>query len=148
MKKTISSRNLNKKKDRSRQNLTVNSKATKALKTVPDREAFYFYEAVGKPTGQIARNLSDFLENVKCVKAECLLFHLQRKDFQNWIGKVLGDSELAKEVGGIPLSDGDTVRVGICKTVENRLKELNDTSRTVLSDDNVAVILPSSQCTC
>ena len=56
--------------------------SVKILRTVDDQEAFYFYEAFGKPTGKAARNLSDFLDIVKSVKTESLMFHLQRGDFR------------------------------------------------------------------
>ncbi len=104
MKKTSSSKNKNRtRSSENRQNIKVNMGAVRILRTVGNQEAFYFYEKVGRPTGESARNLSDFLEKVKSVKSDCLMFHYQRRDFQNWIGKVLGDSKLAEELGGISL---------------------------------------------
>lgn len=115
--------------------------AAKILRTVGDREAFYFYEAIGKPTGERARSLPDFVGRIKSVKTESLLFHIQRRDFGNWIGKTLGDCKLARELEEISSSNNDDVRMDICKTVENRIKELSETSPTILADQNSAVLM-------
>ena len=131
-------------KEEKRQNPKVDMGAVKILRTVGDQEAFYFYEAIGKPTGEIAKNLPDFLDKVKSTKSESLLFHLQRRDFENWIGKTLGDSKLAGELEGIPCSSNDDVRMNLSRTVENRIKELSEPSATILADENSTVLtLPS-----
>ena len=98
MKKTTSTGNRTTRNSNS-QNMESGSQSAKALRTVGDKEAFYFYEAIGKPTGQNAKNLNDFMEKVKTIKAESLAFHVQRKDFQNWAEKILGDAKLARELG-------------------------------------------------
>jgi hypothetical protein len=124
------------------QNLEVNADAVKVLRTVGDQEAFYFYEAIGKPTGETAKNLNDFLNKVKTVKAESLKFHLQRKDFQNWVAKILGDAKLARELGRIPESNTDDARMIIAETVENRIKELKTSSTAAaitVADNSVLV---------
>jgi len=129
-----------KRKTQKSRGLEVNAEATKILRTVRDEEAFYFYEAIGKPTGENARSLSDFLEKIKSVKLESLLFHLQRKDFQTWIKKILGDSKLARKIGRIPPSHDDDLRTKIHATVENRIKELRGTSLTLLVNEDLAVV--------
>jgi hypothetical protein len=139
MKRAMSSRNRKR-----TQNLEVDAEAVKILRTVGDQEAFHFYEAVGKPTNEIARNISDFLDKVKSVKSESLTFHLQRRDFQNWIEKILGDPKLGGELGKISASNGNDVRKTISKTVENRIKELKESSVAILADENSAVLLSSS----
>jgi hypothetical protein len=124
------------------QNLEVNADAVNVLRTVRDQEAFYFYEAIGKPTGETAKNLNDFLNKVKTVKAESLKFHLQRKDFQNWVAKILGDAKLARELGRIPESNADDARMIIAETVENRIKKLKDSSIAaglIVADNSVVV---------
>jgi hypothetical protein len=70
---------------------------------------------------------------------ESLLFHLQRKDFQTWIKKILGDSKLARKMDKIPPSHDEDLRTRIYATVENRIKELRDASLTLLVSD-VAVV--------
>jgi predicted lactoylglutathione lyase len=131
-------------KGRKPRNPTVNTEAVNILRTVGDQEAFHFYEAVGKPIGEVAKNLTDFLDKVKSVKAESVVFHLERRDFQNWIDKTLGDSKLAEELGEISSSNNDDVRTNICKTVENRIKELKEPSITQMKDENSTILLPSS----
>jgi hypothetical protein len=115
---------------------------TRALRTVKDQEAFYFYEAVGKPTGEVAKNLGDFLDKVKIAKTESLVFHLRRKDFQNWVQKILCDTKLAEKLEGISVSKGNGIRTNICKVVENRIKELSTSSTTVHVSSN-SLLLPA-----
>jgi tryptophan 2,3-dioxygenase len=142
MKRTTPSKNKKKSKGRETQNPEVHVEAVRVLRTVGDHEAFYFYEAVGKPTGEVARNLSDFLDRVKSVKSESLMFHLQRKDFQNWVQKILGDSKLAEELKRISPSDGDDIRAKIHETVENRVRELRESSAEISVDESAVVLLP------
>ena len=140
MKKAVFPKNVA--KDRKRQNLEVDAESARALRTVKDQEAFYFYEAIGKPTGETAKNLNDFRNKVKTVKTESLKFHLQRKDFQNWVAKILGDVKLARELGRIPESNTDDARMIIAETVENRIKELKDSSIAAgltVADNSVVV---------
>jgi len=133
-----------KKKPQKGGSLEVNKEAVRILRTVKDKEAFYFYEAIGKPTGESARSLSDFLKKIKSVKLGSLLFHLQRKDFQNWINKVLGDSKLANRIERIPLSQGEELRTKIQEVVESRIKELGEASVTLLVGEDLAVVSTSS----
>jgi hypothetical protein len=135
-------RNRKKSKGRNTQNLRVNVEPVKVLRTVEDHEAFYFYEAVGKPTGEVARNLSDFVDRVNSVKSESLMFHLQRKDFQNWVEKILGDSKLAEELERISPSNSVDIRTKIHETVENRMRELKESSAQVSVNENAVMLLP------
>lgn len=146
MKKAMSSKKEKRTISRKRRSSEIDIGSMKILRTVKDQEAFYFYEAVGRPTGEIARSLMDFLDKVKHVKSESLTFHLQRRDFQNWIEKILGDSKLAGKLERISPSnnDGDAVRMNICTTVENRVNELRDSSIQMHVDDKSAVVIPAS----
>lgn len=129
-----------KRKTQKSRDLEVNAEAIRILRIRRDEEAFYFYEAIGKPTGESARSLSDFLEKIKSVKLESLLFHLQRKDFQTWIKKILGDSKLARKMDRIPPSHDDDLRTKIHATVENRIKELRGAPLTLLVNEDLAVV--------
>jgi len=133
-----------KRKAQKSRGLEDSTEAIRILRTVRDEEAFYFYEAFGKPTGENARSLSDFLEKIKSVKLESLLFHLQRKDFQNWIKKTLGDSKLARRIGRILPSRDEDLRTKIHATVENRIKELKEAPLTLLVSEDLAVAYSSS----
>jgi hypothetical protein len=117
----------------------VNMNSVRILRAVDDREAFYFYEALGKPTGQSARSLSEFLVMAKSVKLESLLFHLQRKDFQNWIQETLGDSKLARTMAKMLPSDDEDIRTRICATVESRIEELSKTPSPLMVGTDLTV---------
>lgn len=117
--------------------------ATRILRTLNDQEAFHFYETVGKPAGENATSLFDFLEKIKSLKLESILFHLQRKDFENWIEITLGDSKLAKSIARIPISHDESLRAKIQAIVENRVKELRPTFPTALIVENLTVTSPT-----
>ncbi len=112
------------------------SEVEKILRTVPRDEAFYFYEEVGKPVGYIATSLVDFREKINAVRWVSLVFHLKRKDFENWISEVIGDSELAKRISNTGPSDFD-LKTKLCATVDRRIKELREmlSTSTVVSED-------------
>jgi hypothetical protein len=141
MKKTKASRS-KRIKPRNKQNPEVDMEATKILRTVGDHEAFYFYEALEKPTGEIAKNLPDFLDKVKSAKTESIMFHVQRRDFENWIEKTLGDPKLARKLESISSLNNDDIRTSICRTVENRIEELRQPLITILANVNSAVLVP------
>jgi hypothetical protein len=142
MKHTRSSRNREHAKNGSRQSREVDAKGVSMLRTVSDQEAFYFYEAIGKPTGEVARNLRDLLDKVKSAKTESLSFHFHRNDFQNWVEKTLGDVKLAEKLGGTHTSDGDEIRTSICNAVENRIKELS-VSTAAIHVGNTSLMIPA-----
>jgi hypothetical protein len=144
MKKTATSTGSRTARNAKRQNVESNAQSAKALRTVGDQEAFYFYEAVGKPTGQNAKNLNDFLEKVKTIKAESLAFHLQRRDFQNWAEKILGDAKLAREIGRISATNSDDVRTLVSEIVQHRIKELKQSSSGLMVSENSVVYLPAT----
>ena len=98
---------------------------SKILGTVAYERAFYFYDGVGKPNGDFAVSLSDFCSKINVVSAESLAFHLKRRDFQNWISKVIGDIELAKRMDKIQVKD-NALRSTLHAFVSNRIKELQD----------------------
>ena len=139
MKKTAS-RNKKKTHCSSVPNPEVDTQAVQVLRTVRDDEAFYFYEAIGKPTGQTARNLQEFLDEIKSAKPQSLMFHHARRDFQNWTEKVLGDTKLARKLEKIASSNGDQVKTEIRKAVETRLKQLRESSRPILVDEDLPVL--------
>jgi tryptophan 2,3-dioxygenase len=111
--------------------LEVNVEAMRILRTVNPSESFHFYEAIGKPTGQNASNLTEFLATVKSVKTESLQFHLERKDFQNWIEKTLGDTTLARRIARTSTKQKGNIRAKIQSTLEKRIKELTGPTLTM-----------------
>ncbi len=141
----MSPKNEKKRKIHKSRKIEVSRVAIKILRTLNDQEAFYFYETIGKPTGENAKSLSDFLEKIKSVKLESILFHLQRKDFQNWIKKTLGDSKLAEKIGRISPSCDEKVRMRLRSLINNRIKELRKTSPLKVIEDFVVTPLNSTQ---
>lgn len=101
------------------------SEVEKILRTVPRNEAFYFYEEVGKPVGYIARSLVDFRDKVNAVRWSSLVFHLKRKDFENWVSDVIGDSELAKRISNISPDDFN-LKNKLFTTIDKRVNELKE----------------------
>lgn len=116
------------KKKRICQGVRVEDKAIRTLRTLNNEEAFYFYENINKPTGQSARSLNEFLEKVKSVKLESLVFHLERNDFKNWIKNTLEDPKLAQKIEMLPIEHKDQLRTNICITIQAYLKELEGNS--------------------
>jgi hypothetical protein len=130
-----------KKKNQETSVTNVNAKLSQSevkeiLRAVPRDEAFYFYEEVGKPVGCIATSLVDFRDKINTVRWSSLVFHMKRKDFENWIKGIIGDSELAKRISNIRPSDFD-LKTKLCATVDLRIKELREMSSTsaVVSED-------------
>lgn len=116
-----------KKKEKSN-SIEVDSRAIRTLRTLNNEEAFHFYEAIGKSTGQSAMSLHEFLEKLESVKLESLVFHLERKDFKNWIANALEDPELAQKIELIPTKHKNQLRTRIRATIKAHLKELETTS--------------------
>ena len=112
------------------------SEVEKILRVVPRNEAFYFYEEVGKPVGCIATSLVDFRDKLNTVRWSSLVFHLKRKDFENWVSEIIGDSELAKRISNIAVDSFD-LKTKLYATVNKRIKELKEMSSTstVVSED-------------
>jgi Family of unknown function (DUF5752) len=102
--------------------------ASNILRSVPPQNAFYFYRAIGAPTGAAARNLPDFLGVINSIDVTSLQFHLGRGDFENWL-KMLGDDTLAKQIA--TLKDrklrGEDLRIQLVHTVKARLDSLQKT---------------------
>jgi hypothetical protein len=99
--------------------------ASSPLRTVPLENAFYFYKAIGAPTGSAARNLSDFVNVLKEIDLMSIQFHLGRGDFENWI-KTLGDQKLARQVSALKKTNlqGENLRLRLLDNVKSRLDEL------------------------
>jgi hypothetical protein len=115
-------------KKRKSQGIRAEGTAIRTLRTLNNEEAFHFYEAIDKPTGLNARNLQEFLDKIKTVKLESLVFHLERNDFKNWIANTLDDPKLAEEIEMIPKGHNEQLRTRIHTTVRARLKELEGIS--------------------
>lgn len=114
-------------------NVGTEYKGIRTLRTLSNEEAFHFYENVGKPTGQNAKNLHEFLERVESVKLDSLVFHMERDDFKKWIAKTLEDPKLAQRIEMLPIENNDQLRTNICETIRTRLAELEGTPIQAIS---------------
>ena len=122
----------------------VQDNAIKTLRTVEDAQAFYFYENLGKPTGQRAKSLQEFLDKIESTKPESLIFHHERNDFRNWIANTLQDSKLAQKIDKISKEQKGQIKKKICAAVKGRLKELEGISMQVLEPETKSLPHSSS----
>ena len=92
---------------------------------MPPQNAFYFYRAIGAPTGAAARNLPDFLGILNTIDLTSLQFHLVRGDFENWV-KMLGDNALAKQLASLKEKKmrGEDLRLQLVDIVKARIDTL------------------------
>jgi hypothetical protein len=125
------------KKKKTNQTIMIEDNAARTLRTLKDAESFYFYETVGKPTGQCAKSLEDFLNKIESAKPESLLFHQERNDFKNWIANTLEDPKLARKIEMIPKKDCNQIRKGIKAAVKARIEQLEGISIQICEPETV-----------
>jgi len=111
---------------------------SRMLANVLHDKAFFFYEDIGKPTGDFAVSLSDLCSKINTVPLKSLAFHLKRGDFENWIKEAIGDSELASRISKLKnlktTWKGDkTMRRKLQTTVTDRVAELQHLWRHALT---------------
>lgn len=111
---------------------------TKILGTVTHDKAFFFYEDIGKPTGDFAISLSELCSKINTVNSKSLTFHLKRGDFENWIKEILGDSELPSRIGKLKSlkttwKSDKTMKKKLHTVVMDRVAELQDLWRHALT---------------
>ena len=106
-------------------NKILRNVGSSVLRSVPPQNAFYFYRAIGAPTGAAARNLPDFLGILNTIDLASLQFHLGRGDFENWV-KMLGDNTLAKQLAGLKEKKmrGEDLRLQLVDIVKARIDAL------------------------
>ena len=88
------------------------SEASRILRKHPRENAFFFFTSVGNYTGENASSFKEFLETIMKIDVKSLEFHLHRGDFEKWVSEILGDKELAEELGTLRSLQpaGDTLR--------------------------------------
>lgn len=111
---------------------------SRMLANVLHDKAFFFYEDIGRPTGDFAVSLSDLCSKINTVPPKSLAFHLKRGDFENWIKEAIGDSELASRIGKLKnlktTWKGDkTMRRKLHTAVTDRVAELQHLWRHALT---------------
>jgi len=104
-------------------------KSESVPQTVSAEKAFYFYNEIGKYAGKSAVSLKDFGEKIMELDEKSLRFHLQRGDFEKWIGGVLKDEELARQMKELreTFVPSDNLRDRLHSMVSKRLEKLSNT---------------------
>jgi len=93
---------------------SVKPTSVKPLRTVPFEKGFHFYTSLGNYTGITATSLSEFAAKLQIIPREAVIFHSQRKDFQNWIRYAIKDAGLAERMGKTkPEQSGEDLRQAI-----------------------------------
>lgn len=84
----------------------------------------------------MATSLVDFRDKINTVPWLSVVFYLKRKDFENWIRDIIGDSELAKRISNISPDDFN-LKKKLHDIVDTRIKELKEMLSTspVISED-------------
>ncbi len=92
---------------------------TAALREKVDQEmAFHFYEAIGKPLGEVAVTLEDLRERIETIPISSIEFHQTRGDFRNWIKEVLKNPQLAESIHKLEAS-GQKLRSDLLMALNN-----------------------------
>lgn len=101
------------------------SKIVKILSSVPRDKGFHFFTDLGQDTGETATSLEMFAQKLEKINANSVMFHFQRKDFQNWMQTTVGDGVLAERINHVsgqrPVED---LRSELVKTVRERIAQL------------------------
>ncbi len=98
---------------------------SRILRTLSDRESFYFYKAVGQPIGEKAVSLADFAKKIEKIDNLSIAFHYYRGDFERWIRDIIGDPVLASRLSlsGRTTLKGEALRKLVFRTVTTRFDE-------------------------
>ena len=95
------------------------------MSTVPFDRGFHFYVGLDCNTGETATSLETFALKLEIINADSIGFHLQRKDFQNWLKTTVGDDVLAERIGHINVKlPVEELRNELVQTVQNRIAYL------------------------
>jgi len=102
------------------------------LRVVSVPDAFMFFEDSEQYTGEFAVSLADLSEKLGKVPAKSIEFHFKRRDFEEWVGRILGDKELAKRIIHIDNRlQGEELRKALREVIQKRLGELRETTQNV-----------------
>jgi hypothetical protein len=105
--------------------LPVEPDVSKILRTLSEEESFYFYKAYGKPIGEKAVSLADFVKKLETIDDLSVAFHFYRGDFERWIKDTIQDPELAAQLSihGRTTLKGEALRERILNIIRARFNE-------------------------
>ncbi|MFH1448259.1 MAG: hypothetical protein ABIG39_05320 [Candidatus Micrarchaeota archaeon] len=98
----------------SRKKKKAKSSPTKNIRNCPEGQGFVFMMPDGGEVGR-AKNIVEFIRQVKCVPIESLLYHTARKHFVPWL-ELIGEKTVAKRVSEVS-GNGDKIRLEIIRCV-------------------------------
>jgi hypothetical protein len=100
-------------------------KAQTILRYVPYEQGFHFFTPDGHYTGETARTLCFFQQDMQRLDIECFQFHFFRGDFQKWLRTTIGDEDLAQEIDEVDRHASDEVlRQHLVDIVQKRILQL------------------------
>jgi hypothetical protein len=102
---------------------------SKLLRKVSIPDAFLFFSDAEHYTGEFATSLAKLAEKLDIVPLKSIEFHFQRGDYEKWVGRTLGDNDLAGRLSSIDRSmQGEELRTIMRRIIQRRLEELGGTA--------------------
>lgn len=106
----------------------VVSSGSEILRKVSVPDAFLFFTDSQTYTGQFATSLADLCDKLEKIPLKSVEFHFRRGDFERWVGRTLGDEDLAGKLRQIDrVMRGEELRIAVREAVRKRLEELGRT---------------------
>jgi len=100
-------------------------KIIKIMSTVPFERGCHLFTGLGSNSRETATSLETFAAKLETISALSLSFHLQRKDFQNWLRTTVGDDVLAERISHISLQLlVEKLRNDLVETVQDHISHL------------------------
>lgn len=104
------------------------SSGSEILRKVSVPDAFLFFTDSQTYTGQFATSLADLCDKLEKIPLKSVEFHFRRGDFERWVGRTLGDEDLAGKLRQIDrVMRGEELRIAVREAVRKRLEELGRT---------------------
>ena len=105
-------------------------KAQVILRDIPYEQGFHFFMPDGHYTGETARSLCFFQQDLQRIDIECFQFHLFRGDFQKWLKTTVGDEELAREIDEVDKNVSiEILRQQLVDIVQKRILKLKSVTQ-------------------
>jgi len=96
-------------------------RSTLSLRCVPPGSAFSF-SSCDRPAGYAAHSLQELADMLEFTPDDIVCYHIERDDFCRWIGEVIGDTKLAKDIRGI--EDRTRLRLTVQERIDILWKRL------------------------
>lgn len=90
---------------------------------LPESHSFHFYTGFAKPTGIMARNLSELREVARTVDIDSLEFHVRRGDLSRWSREVLGCAGLSEALERMKSMPSDMLRNLVVSEIDVEIKD-------------------------